>query len=148
MNRNRNYEVSFTYGVHEFDIKRGREGERRNPPPPFGLAIWELTITYIIERLCSFIYYISYDICNIVIPFLFLLDIGVILYQVIVFDTRSVCAKFVLSVRFKVGFKGPLSGVRQFLTTEGPLEIMKNAFYFTLKAFSLYFNFFLDFLVM
>ena len=64
------------------------------------------------------------------------------------FDTRSVCAKFVLSVRFKVGFKGPLSGLRQFLTTEGPLEIMKNAFYFTLKAFSLYFNFCLDFLVM
>ena len=27
--------------------------------------------------------------------------------------------------------KGPPSGLRQFLATEGPLKIMKNAFYFT-----------------
>ena len=32
-------------------------------------------------------------------------------------------------------FKGPLSGVRQFLTIESPLKVMKNAFHFTLKAF-------------
>ena len=31
------------------------------------------------------------------------------------------------------GFKGTLSGMRQFLATEGPLKVMKNAFYFTLE---------------
>ena len=30
--------------------------------------------------------------------------------------------------------KGALSGLRQFLATESPLKVMKNAFYFTLKA--------------
>ena len=30
--------------------------------------------------------------------------------------------------------KGALSGLRQFLTTESPLKMMKNAFYFNLKA--------------
>ena len=30
--------------------------------------------------------------------------------------------------------KGALSGLRQFLATEKPLKMMKNAFYFTLKA--------------
>ena len=30
--------------------------------------------------------------------------------------------------------KGALSGLRQFLTTENPLKMMKNAFYFTSKA--------------
>ena len=32
-------------------------------------------------------------------------------------------------------FKGAPSGLRQFLATESPLKIMKNVFYFTLKAF-------------
>ena len=32
-------------------------------------------------------------------------------------------------------FKGALSGLRQFLPTESPLKIMKNPFYFTLKAY-------------
>ena len=31
-------------------------------------------------------------------------------------------------------FKGALSGLRQYLATESPLKIMKNAFYFTSKA--------------
>ena len=31
-------------------------------------------------------------------------------------------------------FKGALSYLRQFLATESPLKMMKNAFYFTLKA--------------
>ena len=31
--------------------------------------------------------------------------------------------------------KGSLSGLRQFLATESPLKMMKNAFYFTLEAF-------------
>ena len=34
-----------------------------------------------------------------------------------------------------VKIKGALSGLRQFLATESPLKMMKNAFYFTLKAF-------------
>ena len=32
------------------------------------------------------------------------------------------------------GFKGTLSGPKQFLATESALQIMKNAFYFILKA--------------
>ena len=32
-------------------------------------------------------------------------------------------------------FKGTLSGLRQFLSTESPLKMMKNGFYFALKAF-------------
>ena len=31
--------------------------------------------------------------------------------------------------------KGALSGLRQFLATESPSQMMKNAFYFTIKAF-------------
>ena len=31
-------------------------------------------------------------------------------------------------------FKGALSGLREFLATESPLKMMKNAFYFTSKA--------------
>ena len=31
-------------------------------------------------------------------------------------------------------FKGALSGLGQFLATESPLKMMKNAFYFTSKA--------------
>ena len=33
--------------------------------------------------------------------------------------------------------KGALEGLRQFLATQNPLEMMKNAFYFTSKALSL-----------
>ena len=33
-------------------------------------------------------------------------------------------------------FKGVPSGLTQFLVTESPFKIMKNTFYFTLKAFS------------
>ena len=31
--------------------------------------------------------------------------------------------------------KGPFSGLRQFLLTENPLKMMKNAFYFMLTVF-------------
>ena len=31
-------------------------------------------------------------------------------------------------------FKGALSGLRQFMASENPLKIMKNAFYFTSKS--------------
>ena len=34
-------------------------------------------------------------------------------------------------------FKGALSGLRLFLTTENPLKIMKSSFYFTSKALSI-----------
>ena len=34
----------------------------------------------------------------------------------------------------KFSFKGALSGLRQFLATGSRLKVMKNAFYFTLKA--------------
>ena len=42
------------------------------------------------------------------------------------------CIAIVL--RTKRAFKGALSGLRQFLATESPLKMMKNAFYFTSKA--------------
>ena len=38
----------------------------------------------------------------------------------------------------KMEFTGPLSGLRQFLTNESPLKMMKNVFYFTLKALSVF----------
>ena len=45
---------------------------------------------------------------------------------------------------------GTLSGLRQFLETESPLTMLKNAFYFTLKAFFVLkiFHFILDFFLM
>ena len=36
--------------------------------------------------------------------------------------------------RFLFHLTGTLSGLRQFLAAEGPLKMMKNAFYFTSKA--------------
>ena len=45
---------------------------------------------------------------------------------------KRVTTSFVLVSLFFV--KGALEGLRQFLITESPLKIMKNAFYFTLKA--------------
>ena len=39
-----------------------------------------------------------------------------------------------LRLSFLSAFKGTLSGLRQFLVTQSPLKIMKNVFYFTLKA--------------
>ena len=35
---------------------------------------------------------------------------------------------------FSLFVKGALSGLRQFLATESPLKMVKDAFYFTLKA--------------
>ena len=49
----------------------------------------------------------------------------------------------------RVAFKGALSGLRQLLTTESPLKMMKNVFYFTSKVltlFSRYLSFCLYFL--
>ena len=36
----------------------------------------------------------------------------------------------------KNSFKGAVSGLRKFLTTESSLKMMGNTFYYTLKAFS------------
>ena len=47
-------------------------------------------------------------------------------------------------------FKGAPSDLRQFLATDSPLKMMKNAFYFILKVLFILkiFEFCLDFLVM
>ena len=36
--------------------------------------------------------------------------------------------------RIPINFEGALSGLRQFLATESPLQMMENDFYFTSKA--------------
>ena len=38
----------------------------------------------------------------------------------------------------KKKLKGALSGLRQFLSTESPLKLMENAFYFTLKTLKIF----------
>ena len=43
-------------------------------------------------------------------------------------------SKNITSYTFSLVFEGALSGLRQFLATGRPLKLMKNAFYFTLKA--------------
>ena len=51
----------------------------------------------------------------------------------------------------KESIEGALSGLRQFLATENPLKLMRNACYFISKSlllFSRYLNFCFDFLVM
>ena len=40
-----------------------------------------------------------------------------------------------LLISWFINFKGALSGLRQFLATESPLQMMESIFYFTLKAF-------------
>ena len=42
--------------------------------------------------------------------------------------------KYTCSFQRKMLLKGTLSGLRQFLATESPLKMKKNAFYFTTKA--------------
>ena len=39
-----------------------------------------------------------------------------------------------LKCLYHIILKGALEGLRQFFITESPLKMMKNAFYFTLKA--------------
>ena len=50
---------------------------------------------------------------------------------------RKECLIFAIAILVSehLWFKSPLLGLRQFLATECPLKMMKNAFYFTLKAF-------------
>ena len=53
-------------------------------------------------------------------------------YKFVVFGTASDIAR---SILYKLDIiKGALSGLKQFLVNESPLEMMKNAFYITLKA--------------
>ena len=40
------------------------------------------------------------------------------------------------AINFEIDLRGALSDLRRFLATERPLKMMKNAFYFTSKAFS------------
>ena len=50
---------------------------------------------------------------------------------------RFFCVIFILFSKFfylKCYFKGPLSGLRQYLATASPLKIMKNSFCFTSKT--------------
>ena len=53
--------------------------------------------------------------------------------------SKKLCMKYFvaekLHCRVQAGiFKGTLPDLRQFLATESPLKMMKNAFYFTSKA--------------
>ena len=48
--------------------------------------------------------------------------------------TPSIIRLFLVLSATYYAFKGALSGLRQFLATESPLKMMKNAFYFTSKA--------------
>ena len=48
-------------------------------------------------------------------------------------STLSTSSKMFEELLFEQ-IKGPLLGLRQFLVTENPLKMMKNNFYFTLKA--------------
>ena len=56
-------------------------------------------------------------------------------------DLTTDCRQTVLEIMLNIiifynlkSFKGALSCLRQFLATERPLKVMKNAFYFTSKA--------------
>ena len=51
-------------------------------------------------------------------------------------------------INFKIYIKGPLSGLRQFLTIESPLKIKINAFHFIFFLFLRYLQFYPDFLFM
>ena len=56
-----------------------------------------------------------------------------------------------VSFRCSWDIKGAFSGLRQFLATESPLKLMKNAFHFTLKyhfALNIFLNYCLEFLIM
>ena len=63
---------------------------------------------------------------------------------------KSLLHPFALIFRFHSKIKGPLLGLRQFLMIESLSKLMKNAFYFMLKLFSLlrYLHLCPDFLVM
>ena len=53
-------------------------------------------------------------------------------FSLLILTSKVLKKDFLLALDFE--FKGIFSGLRQFLATENFLEIMKNAFYFTIKA--------------
>ena len=58
------------------------------------------------------------------------------LYQMLCIEVFQFCGRYILRThhdRF-INIKGALLGLRQFLETKNPLKMMKNAFYFILKA--------------
>ena len=64
-----------------------------------------------------------------------------IMKNIVVFSSGSrfavkliCCADFGSALSACCLLKGTLSRLRQFLATESPFKVMKNAFYFTLKA--------------
>ena len=63
-------------------------------------------------------------------------DIGIEFKINCCFKSLIIITEFTkLNLMGTLKLKGPLSGLRQFRTTERPLKIIKNVFYFTLKAF-------------
>ena len=84
------------------------------------------------------------------------LENGSFYWKVRKWHTRQIIINLVVSkiyfppLYYRIIFKGALSGLRQFLATEISLKMVKNAFYFTLKALFVHeiFKFFLDFLDM
>ena len=63
------------------------------------------------------------------VTFIFFHLLDLCLFQMHVFIKSTDC---ILLSSFEL--KGTLSGLRQFLATESPVKMMKNAFYFTLTA--------------
>ena len=63
-----------------------------------------------------------------------LLSLFVIHCDLLSLDVPLICLLINNHFKLKYLLKGALSGLRQFLATESPLKIMKNAFYFTSKA--------------
>ena len=63
-------------------------------------------------------------------------------YDVVLLDVKlgrsfdNMTSLSVLNCYQNTSFKGPLSGLRQFLATESPLKTMKKAAYFTSKTLS------------
>ena len=56
--------------------------------------------------------------------------------QFITFDLKINIRLMLLCFPMTDSLKGALSGLRQFLGTQSPLKMMKNAFYFASKALS------------
>ena len=63
---------------------------------------------------------------------IFFHHIGNYLLQIgLQFSNKNMTQTFLFQIKNLLGlFKGPLPGLRQFLATESPLKMMKNAFYF------------------
>ena len=75
-----------------------------------------------------------------ILVYLFSLVKANVIYVQVSFQTFNNLLSFVIrsytkvTFFFRMRFNDALSGLRQFLVTENPLKMMKNAIYFTLKA--------------